>query len=49
LHSFQGEPTDGAYPYRSLIQASDDNFYGPTHTGGANGYGTVFEITLQRR
>jgi uncharacterized repeat protein (TIGR03803 family) len=45
LHNFDG--TDGAYPYSAgLMQATPDgNFYGTTYNGGANGYGTVFEIT----
>jgi uncharacterized repeat protein (TIGR03803 family) len=28
-----------------LIQATNGNFYGTTYGGGANGYGTAFEIT----
>jgi uncharacterized repeat protein (TIGR03803 family) len=43
LHSF--ETTDGSYPYAALIQAADGNFYGTTELGGANGAGTVFQIT----
>jgi uncharacterized repeat protein (TIGR03803 family) len=43
LHSF--DTTDGAYPYAALIQASDGNFYGTTELGGANGGGTIFQIT----
>jgi uncharacterized repeat protein (TIGR03803 family) len=43
LHSFN--TTDGAYPYAALIQASDGNFYGTTELGGANGGGTLFQIT----
>lgn len=45
LHSFQGNPTDGAAPRGSLVQASDGNFYGTTYFGGANGSGAVFKIT----
>ena len=46
LHSFVDTPTDGAYPYGSLIQASDGNLYGMTADGGANNAGSVFRITL---
>lgn len=51
LHSFGSvqSPTqnfnDGVSPYAGLIQGSDGNFYGTTISGGANGNGTVFEIT----
>ena len=44
LHSF-GSAGDGFFPGGSLIQASDGNFYGITPWGGANGVGTVFNIT----
>ena len=37
--------TDGETPYAGLIEATDGNLYGTTFLGGANGYGTVFEIT----
>jgi uncharacterized repeat protein (TIGR03803 family) len=37
--------TDGSGPYAGLIQTPNGNFYGTTAQGGANGYGTVFEIT----
>jgi uncharacterized repeat protein (TIGR03803 family) len=42
--------TDGAYPYGTLIQAADGNFYGTTYSGGTStncsgfGCGTVFKI-----
>jgi uncharacterized repeat protein (TIGR03803 family) len=42
LYNFNG--TDGSIPSR-LIQASHGEFYGTTSGGGANGDGTVFEIT----
>jgi uncharacterized repeat protein (TIGR03803 family) len=42
--------TDGASPRSSLVQGTDGNFYGTTHSGGHTVYcaddcGTVFEIT----
>ena len=36
---------DGKFPYSSLVQASDGNFYGTTNAGGPNGYGEIFKIT----
>jgi uncharacterized repeat protein (TIGR03803 family) len=43
LHNFLG--TDGENPSASLLAASDGNLYGTTSSGGANGFGTLFEIT----
>jgi len=47
LYSFcsQTNCADGDYPYSGLVQATDGNLYGTTSRGGANGYGTVFQIT----
>jgi uncharacterized repeat protein (TIGR03803 family) len=45
LHSFSTATTDGEYPYAGLVQGSDGNFYGTTYFGGANGAGTVFNVT----
>jgi uncharacterized repeat protein (TIGR03803 family) len=47
LHSFcsKGGCTDGEYTYATPVQGTDGNFYGTTYSGGANGNGTVFEIT----
>jgi uncharacterized repeat protein (TIGR03803 family) len=46
LYSFcsQSNCTDGNGP-AGLVQATDGKFYGTTATGGANGGGTVFNIT----
>jgi uncharacterized repeat protein (TIGR03803 family) len=45
LYSFAGHPNDGANPYAGLVQGTDSNFYGTTSDGGANGDGTVFQIS----
>lgn len=37
---------DGQNPYGELIKGPDGNFWGMTSSGGANGYGTIFKITL---
>jgi uncharacterized repeat protein (TIGR03803 family) len=47
LDSFDN--TDAAFPWATLIQASDGNFYGTTQNGGNtacdSGCGTIFKIT----
>ena len=45
LHLFAGGTTDGYNATGGLIEGTDGNFYGSTSAGGANGDGTVFEIT----
>ncbi|MGA2353189.1 MAG: choice-of-anchor tandem repeat GloVer-containing protein [Terriglobales bacterium] len=47
VYSFcsQSNCTDGAYPTSGPIQGSDGNFYGTANTGGAYGYGTVYQLT----
>lgn len=47
IYSFcaQAGCADGARPFGSLILAANGNFYGTTYQGGANGGGTVFELT----
>jgi len=42
LHTFVG--SDGAYPEGGLLLDKNGNLYGTTNGGGANGYGTVFEL-----
>jgi uncharacterized repeat protein (TIGR03803 family) len=43
LHQFSG--SDGSNPSAPLVQGSDGNFYGTTESGGANGDGTIFQMT----
>ncbi|HLK57521.1 MAG TPA: choice-of-anchor tandem repeat GloVer-containing protein, partial [Chthonomonadaceae bacterium] len=49
LHAFTGfvkeGDRDGANPRAGLTQGTDGNFYGTTTAGGANDYGTVFQVT----
>jgi uncharacterized repeat protein (TIGR03803 family) len=47
LYSFceQSGCSDGEMPV-GLVQATDGNFYGTTYTGGANGDGTVFSLSV---
>ena len=45
LHNFAGKPSDGAIPYAKLVRGTDGNFYGTTHSGGADNDGTVFKMT----
>jgi uncharacterized repeat protein (TIGR03803 family) len=45
LYSFSSATTSGVNPYAALVQGSDGSFYGTTANGGANGNGTVFNIT----
>jgi uncharacterized repeat protein (TIGR03803 family) len=42
LATFNG--TNGSNPYAGLIADASGNLYGTTRSGGANGYGTVFEL-----
>src|ERR1700719_2499510 len=44
IYSFSNG-TDGNYPNASLILDNAGNLYGTTLRGGADGYGTVFELT----
>ena len=44
LWSFGGAPCDGSAPYGGLIKVGS-SLYGTTSSGGANGFGTVFQLT----
>jgi len=43
LHSFSN--SDGCWPFAGLVADSSGNLYGTTYYGGANGPGTVFELS----
>ena len=47
LYSFCSQPqcVDGSFPFTTLMQATDGNFYGTTEQGGTVNAGTVFKIT----
>ena len=54
LHTFAAETinsrgyatsADGAMPVGALAQGNDGNLYGTTQYGGANGTGTIFQLT----
>jgi uncharacterized repeat protein (TIGR03803 family) len=48
LYSFcsQSGCADGQSPNASLVQDTNGTFYGTTGAGGANGYGTVFSLSV---
>jgi uncharacterized repeat protein (TIGR03803 family) len=48
LYNFCSEPNclDGGQSGSGVIQGTDGLFYGSTTNGGANGYGTLFKISL---
>jgi uncharacterized repeat protein (TIGR03803 family) len=37
---------DGNYAYAALVQDTNGDFYGTTVKGGANGYGTIFSLSV---
>ena len=45
LYAFAGGPTDGADPQGTLALGSSGTFYGTTYRGGADGLGTVFQLS----
>lgn len=45
MHTFNG-PTEGGNTQGSLIQATDGFLYGMTNSGGPNGGGTIFKMSL---
>ncbi len=47
LHSFGAYTGDGINPSSTLVFDAAGNLYGTTTAGGANGYGTVFEMIPQ--
>lgn len=44
LHSFEGQPGDGAEPEGALTVDAAGNLYGTTYAGGASNLGTVFQL-----
>lgn len=46
LYSFQGAPTDGAFPNAGLVRDAVGNLYGTTFGGGAYTRGTVFKLDI---
>jgi uncharacterized repeat protein (TIGR03803 family) len=45
LHAFVGDASDGGYPVAGLAQAPDGSYFGTTYFGGAQGVGTIFQVT----
>ena len=45
LHTFQTSGGDGYAPYGAVVLDSAGNLYGTTASGGAYGYGTVYELS----
>ena len=46
IYSFRGQP-DGVFPYGALLFDSLGNIYGTTYYGGANGIGSVYQLSPQ--
>jgi len=47
LYAFRGNP-DGATPRAGLVFDTSGNLYGTTLSGGSNGDGTVFQLSMQQ-
>ncbi len=45
LHTFTGQPSDGAYPSSGLFRDASGNLFGSTFQGGVANSGTIFELT----
>src|SRR6185369_7922318 len=46
IYSFRGQP-DGVFPYGALLFDRVGNIYGTTYYGGANGIGSVYQLSPQ--
>lgn len=44
IYSFRGQP-DGSFPYGALLFDRRGNIYGTTYYGGANGIGSVYQLS----
>jgi len=44
IYSFRGQP-DGSFPYGALLFDRVGNIYGTTYYGGANGIGSVYQLS----
>jgi len=44
LYAFSGTNGDGCNPFGGIVFDADGNIYGTTDSGGAYGYGTIFEL-----
>jgi uncharacterized repeat protein (TIGR03803 family) len=47
IHTFSGP--DGTYPYGGVLIDSQGNLFGTTTKGGANNFGTAYELTYDAR
>lgn len=45
LHSFAGQPSDGANPESGLLRDASGNLYGTTEYGGAKNAGTIYRLS----